>query len=445
MTVREIALRMLDQYETEGKYVNLLLSSHIADPLNPKERAALTALLYTVVEHKLTYDYYVGSVAKRATADIDPHTLNILRLGACQIIDMESIPDFAAVNETVGLASGKGERSFVNAVLRRISALKASGELPMPDRRKNPARYLSVRYSFPLWMVKHFISLLGEDAAERLLRCYNENEYTDLTVNTLRISREELIERLRTSGVDAEASPLSPSTVRIDGACDVRRLEGFAEGLFFVQDTASALSQLALAPTPGDRIADLCSAPGGKSFLCAILSADEGEIYSMDIHESKLSLIRSGAERLGLSSIRVSEADARVRREELTGSLDRVICDCPCSGLGVLGKKSDMRYRSPEGMEELPELQLEILDAASAYPKEGGYILYSTCTLNPSENEEVVRRFLDTHPSFHPSDFLLGELRSEGGMLTLYPHIHQTDGFFIAKLVRGVGAEREED
>ena len=436
MTVRELALLLLDEYELEGKYVNLLLKSHRADNLTREERASLTALLYTVTEHKYTYDYYVCAVAARSLSDIDPRTLNLLRLGVCQIVDMSAIPDFAAVNETVKLARNKGEASFVNAILRKISRLKDEGRLPLPQREKNPARYLGVVYSFPLWLTKHFISLLGEEKTEELLRRFNSHDTTDLTVNTLKVGRDELVAMLGSAGYDAAPSNISPITVRISGSVNPAELPGFAEGYFFVQDTASAISAAVLAPECGDKIIDVCACPGGKSFAAAILSGDSGRVLSLDIHESKLSLIRDGAERLGLSSVEVGAQDARDAIPELVGTFDRVICDCPCSGLGVLGKKSDMRYRDPEGIRDLPELQCSILSSASEYLRVGGYMVYSTCTLNPAENEEVVSRFLAEHPNFATVPFSIGEMKCEGGMLTLYPHIHNTDGFFVAKLIK---------
>ncbi|MBR7116756.1 MAG: 16S rRNA (cytosine(967)-C(5))-methyltransferase RsmB [Clostridia bacterium] len=436
MTLRELALGMLDQYELEGKYVNLLLTSHSADSLKREERASLTALLYTVTERKHTYDYYISSVAKRQTAEMDIHTLNILRLGVCQIVAMDSIPDFAAVNETVKLARGKGERAFVNAILRKIAGLKAEGALPMPDKNKNYARYLSVKHSFPLWLTKHFIALVGEENTERIFEHFNTHTSTDITVNTAKVTRDELIATLKADGIDARASELSLITVRINGSVDPRRLRGFDEGHFFVQDTASALDALVLAPETKDRIIDVCACPGGKSFAAAILAGKDAEVSSFDIHESKLSLITSGAKRLGLDNIGVGVMDATKPDTALFSRFDRVICDCPCSGLGVLGKKPDMRYRSEDGIKELPELQYEILNASKNYLKVGGYLVYSTCTLNPMENEDVVRRFLGNHPDFASVEFEIGELKSSGGMLTLWPHIHATDGFFIAKIKR---------
>ena len=435
MTVREIVHSLLLEYEASGKYVNLSLSSHRLDGLSPEERGIVASVLYTVVERRITYDYYIATYAKRPTEKIDSYTLAALRLGVCQIVTMEKIPDFAAVNETVKLGRNKGERAFINGVLRAVVRAKDADELPLPPKEKI-ARHLSVKHSFPQPLVKHFIDLVGIDGCEKLLEYYNESKVTDLTVNTTKISREALLRAFVERGIDAVAHPDSSLTIRLAGSYDPRRLFGFDEGYFLVQDAASAISALALGTERGDRVIDVCAAPGGKSFAAAILSGETGSVLSQDLHESKLSLIRSGKERLGLSNIEVLSGDATDPRVELFGTFDRVICDCPCSGLGVLAKKADMRYRSLEEIEALPELQYSILSASANYLKVGGTLLYSTCTLNPKENEEVASRFLREHPDFVAVDFKVGSLVSTSGMLTTYPHIHKMDGFFISKMVK---------
>lgn len=434
MNIRQIALRILDEYELSGKYINLALSTHAADNLSREEKAALTVLLYTVVERKLTYDYYICAIAGRSDSEIDIHTKNILRLGLCQLIDMTSVPDFAAVNETVKLARQKGERAFVNGVLR--SAQRQKDSLPMPPEEKNYKRYLSVKYSFPLETVKHFDSLFGREDTEALLKFYNETKYTDITVNTTKISAKDYKDALSERGIETEICPGIKNSLRIEGSLNPERLYGFSEGLFFVQDRASHVSALVLDPQCGETIIDVCSAPGGKSFCAAILMGNKGKIYSFDLHESKLSLIESGKERLGLDIINVDSLDATTPRVELFGKADRVICDAPCSGLGVLGKKPDLRYKDMATTRELPALQLEILTASSKYLKAGGTLVYSTCTLNPAENEDVVSVFLGEHPDFALAPFSLGGLSAEDGMLTLLPHKHGTDGFFVAKLYK---------
>ena len=432
MTVREIALELLCEIEAAGKYANLAISSHLTDSLEPSDKKILTALLYTAVEHRITYDYYIGYLAGRSLAEVTPRVKNILRLGLCQILDMTSVPDFAAVNETVKLARNKGERAFVNGVLRR--AARERDSLPLPDRAKNAARYLSVRYSYPQPTVKRFIELIGEESTESLLAAFNSSSYTDLTVNTLKTSPEALAASICEQGYSAAVHHLSPITVRVEGSVDPRSLRGFAEGEFTVQDAASAIAVQALAPRLGERVIDVCACPGGKTVAAAILSQDAGEIYSFDLHESKLSLIESTVGRLGLSSVSIGAQDATAARAEYIGTADRVICDVPCSGLGVLGKKPDLRYKDLAVSGELAELGYKILCESARYLKAGGTLLFSTCTLEALENGGTVSRFLASHPDFSPLDFEVGGLSSTCGELTLYPHVHATDGFYIALL-----------
>ena len=438
MTVRQIALSLLDEYELSGKYINLSLNSHLTDKLSGEEKGFLTALVYTSVEHKLTYDYYIGSISGRSVKDMDIHTLNILRLGLCQLIHIDSIPAFAAVNETVSLSRHKGERSFVNGILRTAARLYENASLPMPDREKNSARYLSVAYSYPLSLVKYFISLYGETETEELLRAFGGEPYTDVAVNTTLISRDGYLDLLREKGIEARASDRSSISIRILGSCNPKSLPGFSEGYFFVQDEICTVSAEALEPNEGDRIIDVCACPGGKSFAAAILSGDNGEIVSFDLHLSKLSLIEKGSERLRLSSVRAEVRDAILPCESLFDTADRVICDVPCSGLGVLGKKADMRYKELSSLDELPDLQYNILSASSRYLKKGGILVYSTCTLNPKENEAVVEKFLASHPEFEALPFAFDDVRGEDGFFTALPHKTNTDGFFIAKLRRKI-------
>lgn len=434
MNIRQIALRILDEYEAGDKYINLALSSHLTDNLSREEKAALTALLYSSVERKLTYDYYICAISKRSESDIDPHTKNILRLGLCQILDMHSIPDFAAVNETVKLARSKGEKSFVNGVLRY--AAKNKDCLPMPDEQKNYRRYLSVKYSFPLAIVKHLDSLYGREATESILNFYNTEKYTDITVNTLKITVNDYIKELFAVGITAEGNALAPKSLRISSSVNPERLPGFDKGYFFVQDRASAICSEVLCARENELIIDVCSAPGGKSLASAVLSADKADIRSFDLHESKLSLIEDSVNRLGLTSISVSQRDAINPDSDLIGKADKVICDAPCSGLGVLGKKPDLRYKDLDSAFELPALQLQILTASAKYVKHGGVLVYSTCTLNPEENEKVVSQFLENTPDFVLTPFKLGDTEHKDGMLTLLPHVNYTDGFFIAKIMR---------
>ena len=431
MRARECVLRLLLEYEASGKYANLSLSSHALDSVSAEERGFVTSLFYTAVEHKLTYDYYIAAFSKRSADKLSDHTRNILRLGICQLVDMKNIPAFAAVNETVKLSKNPGERSFVNGVLRAVSSAE---ELPLPPREKNVARFLSVKYSVPAPTVKHFISMLGEEGAEALLSKFNETAPLTLTVNTLKIGVDDFIKKLRDAGYNATRAEFSDISVRLCGSENPRSLPGFSEGEFFVQDEASLLAATVLLSDGATYIADVCSAPGGKSFAMSVLSGGRAKIDSFDIHESKMSLIEGGAMRLGLSGITAKVRDARYPDADKFGCYGAVLCDAPCSGLGVIAKKPDLRYKDISSLSELPELQYEILAASSKYLAVGGTLVYSTCTLNEKENRGVVDRFLSENPDFSVADFSLGSLKSECGSLTLYPHIHNTDGFFIAKL-----------
>ena len=436
MNIRKLALSFLNEYESLGKYINLSLSSHRADNLSPEERGFLTSLLYTAVENKLTYDYYISAISGRGADKIDLVTKNILRLGLCQLLDMNSVPSFAAVNESVKLARNAGERSFVNGVLR--AADRQRDNLPLPDKEKNYARYLSVKYSFPIWIVKKFISVFGSEDAERLIISSRSSVPTDLTVNTEKISVEDFYKKLKDGGYEVSIPDVSPLTVRIEGSVDPTLVSGFSEGEFFVQDAACAASVSVLTPSLNENLIDVCAAPGGKSFAAAILMNNTGRVTSFDIHESKIPLILGGAQRLMLDCVNAECRDATNPDAELFGKIDRVICDVPCSGLGVLRKKPDLRYRSEDGVSELPELQYSILSASSKYLKAGGRMIYSTCTLLPEENEAVVGRFLSENRNFRAVDFNIGGYKSENGRFTFLPYIHNTDGFFVCLLEKEV-------
>ncbi len=434
MNAREIAVKLLRSYEENDSYVNLSLQNPLMSSLSEEERSFATALLYTTVERKITLDYYIASLAGRSVSDISPKALSLLRIGLAQILYMQGVPDYAAVSETVALARGAGERGFVNGVLR--AALRNKDALALPPREKNLARHLSVRYSVPPALAKYALALFGEAEAEAFFAASLTPAPLTLAVNALRISREDFIADLEKSGIACECTAHSPNGVRILSPVGVTAIPGYGEGRFFVQDEASQIAALALAPAPDARAVDVCAAPGGKSMLLAVQMQNRGEVLSLDLHASKLSLIAESAERLGLSIVRAEAQDATLGRAAEEKKFSFVLCDVPCSGLGVLSKKPDLRYRAMEGREDLPALQKKILWTSARYLCDGGTLVYSTCTLRPEENEEVVRAFLSEHPDFSLVPFRVGGLSADGGMLTTYPHIHGMDGFFVAKMKR---------
>ena len=432
---RAAALQMLLNYESSGAFLNLMLqgTSRPDRLAEAKDRAFLTRLLYGTVERKLTLDYAIAFFTKKPADALSAHTRQLLRLGLYQIYYMEKVPAFAAVSETVSLSLHKGEASLINGVLR---AALQTGKPPLPAREKNPARFLSVAYSVPLPTVKFFLSLYGESDTEALLTAFLQESPLTIRVNPIKISREDYLCILREKNIPAEPTAVAPYGIRILGRSDPMSLPLYQEGGFFVQDEASQIAGATLSPTAGSFVLDACAAPGGKSFSAAMYLSDRGYVEAFDLHESKLSLIREGARRLGLSSVVVDQKDATAPNAFPENRYDFVICDVPCSGLGVFGKKPDLRYMSTDRFQELLPIQKAILDNTARALKPGGVLVYSTCTLNPSENEEQVQTFLCRHQDFSLLPFTVGGRSFPAGMETLLPHKDGCDGFFIAKLQR---------
>jgi 16S rRNA (cytosine967-C5)-methyltransferase len=304
--------------------------------------------------------------------------------------------------------------------------MRLPAPIALPDK-KNMAKYLSVAYSVGEPLAARLVLELGDDGAEKYIASTLNSPATTLRVNTLKCSRDELAENI--SG--AIPTKLSPAGLYAGGS--VRDMHGFSKGLFFVQDEASQICVGALGAKAGERVLDVCSCPGSKTFGIAIEMENRGEIFAFDLHKNKLTLVESGAKRLGIDIIKTEAHDAREPIEELFESADRVLCDVPCSGVGVIGKKPEIRYKSLDDFARLPEIQYAILENCSKYVKVGGYLVYSTCTVLPEENILNVEKFLKAHGEFEVCDFKVGDVESENGALSLSPDIHGTDGFFVAK------------
>lgn len=432
LNVRRIALSLLAEWESGDKYINLLLDSPRTKGVTGQDRQFLTALLYGTVERLVTLDYAIERLTGKRADKLAPNTRRLLRMGLYQLLYMQGVADHAAVSETVSLASHRGERGFVNAVLRQ--AQRRSDLLAPPEKEAGTANHLSVAYGFPPLLVSHFLSQYGESETEALLAAFNKTAPLCLRVNTEKTDRATLLAALAARGLAAMPTSYSPVGIRLDGSADPTALYGFDDGLFFIQDEASQIAVSAAEIPRGATVIDTCACPGGKSFFASMMVGQEGKVLSLDLHESKLSLIRSSAERLGLSNITVRAHDGRNPDPALCETADVVLCDAPCSGLGVLGKKADLRHRAAARTGELPTLQSEILSAAATYVKKGGTLLYTTCTLSHAENEAVATAFVKANPAFVFEDFTVGVLASQDGMLTLMPSLHGCDGFFIAKL-----------
>ena len=420
---RKIAYDVLVRCASAEQYSNIALDTAIKrSDLTPPDRGLLTALVYGVIERQITLDAIIDGLCERGSADITPDVRTLLRLGLYQLAYLDRVPDHAAVNETVNMA-GKRSRGFVNAILRAF--IRSGKEIPIPGKEEDPIRYLSVKYSFCEGLCERFVAAFGLLRTEELFAAFGEHPDLTLRTNTLRITREELIAKLEEQGIHALPTKESDTGIRVCDRSPVTELYGFGEGLFFVQDEASQLCVKALDAKAGMHVMDACACPGSKSFGAAIDMQNEGSVLSCDLHKNKLSLVESGAARLGISILATAERDARNTNEEWIKAFDRVLCDVPCSGFGVFAKKPELRYKDPASSAALPDIQLAILKSASSYVKVGGKLVYSTCTLIHEENEENVARFLDEN-----SSFVLKEQR------TLYPDIDGTDGFFYAVLER---------
>ena len=428
---RALALQILNRTDSAGQYTNLALDAALKKSnLSAPDKALVTILVYGVTERRLTLDYLANALSSRAMETLDGTVRNLLRMGLYQLCYLDRIPAHAAVGETVALAPRRA-RGFVNAVLREYT--RRGQDISFPDKSTDLYRYLSVTYSIPEPLCKKLVDIFGVERAESVMEAFGHAPPVTLRVNTLKISPEQFASELcalgyRVHGFDALNTALRVSDFVPSGSPQL------ADGHAFVQDLASQICVEVLGAQPDDFVIDACACPGSKTFGTAIRMQNTGKILACDLHQSKLSLIRTGAERLGIDIIEVRERDARAHDPALRGKADRVLCDVPCSGFGVLAKKPEIRYKDLSDAAALPDIQFAILENCCRYVKDGGVLVYSTCTIFPEENQQNVARFLSAHPEFSAEDFCVGDICSEGGMLTLLPDTHGTDGFFIAKL-----------
>ena len=419
--VREIAVNLLTELEQNKAYSNIALNKIITqNNLSSMDKGLLTALFYGVLDRKITLDFVISKFLKTPINKLKPITKQALRIAVFQIMFMDKIPESAAVNESVNIVKKSKERynaSFTNGVLR--SLLRNPVELPQDDSLKS----LSIRYSCPENIIKGFIEDYGLETAKELLAQALQKPPITLRVNNTKITAEQLIKLLKDEGYTAECDTLENS-LKISGSIDVSSSQVYKKGYFHIQDMASQFTVNTLAPKPDERIADLCAAPGGKTFTISETMQNKGEVLAFDLYEKRCELISKGARRLGLDIIKTKTADATVYNAEL-GLFDAVLCDVPCSGLGVIRRKPEIKYKDISDFSELEQIQQKILCNASNYVKNGGRILYSTCTLRRAENEHQIEIFLDSH-----SEFVVKYER------TFMPQNDGTDGFYCALLVK---------
>lgn len=416
---RKIALKALLQVRSNAAYSNITLNKLLNDSkLSDYDKSFTTALFYGVLDRTLTLDYVLSKHIKSPLKKVSPFVLENLRSALYQIMFMDKIPESAAVNETVKIVKASKQKNlsgFVNGVLRNI--LREGASLPDGDSVND----LSVRYSCPQWIVSSLLTDYGLENTKEFLEHSLSAPNVILRVNTLKTDAESLLSELLDLKIPAEKG-LVENSVIIDGGIDVSHNGLYKNGLFHIQDSASQTAVKVLSPKSNERVLDLCSAPGGKSFTMAQYMENSGEIVACDIYNHRVELINNGAKRLGLEIIKPILNNACVYNANL-GTFDAVLCDVPCSGIGVIRRKPEIKYKSLEEYNDITQIQAQILDNADLYLKENGRILYSTCTVRKCENDFVVQRFLDKHPYY--------ELKYQH---TFMPHIDGTDGFYCALL-----------
>ena len=435
---REAAFAALLACEKQGAWSDQAIKNASRRmKLNSRDAALAANLCYGVVQNQLLLDFWIDRFSNTPAAKLEREVRISLRLGLYQLHFLDRVPDSAAVNESVNLTRryvrSRGAAGLVNAVLRAFQRSAPEQRTPqLADRMET----LSVQYSHPIELTRLLAENLGGDV-EALLAADNRPAELTVQVNTLKATTAELTAQLEAAGVGVTPHPWLDDCLYLKGSGDLERLDAFRDGLFYVQDSAARLAVLAAAPERGQRVLDVCAAPGGKSFAAAIAMGGEGEIISCDLQSKKLTRIEKSAARLGIGCIQTQAADGRQFNEDWAERFDVVLTDVPCSGLGIIRKKPDIRYKDLDRIADLPAIQRDILANASRYVKPGGVLLYSTCTVLTRENADVVLDFLADHPAFHlePTD-LPGPVDGSRGLVTLWPHLHGTDGFFFAKLRR---------
>ena len=431
---RTEAVRLLTKFEKDASYSAIALSEALKniDFADSRDVSFAVSLVYGVLEHKITLDYNISLYLTSSVKKLKPVVLNCLRIGAYQLLYLDKVPQRAAVNESVRIVKKLGfsfASGLVNAVLRKI----ASSGLILPDD-SNQEEYLSVRFSVDLSIARMLIRDYGFEKAQNILDVFSGRRPIYIRHNTLRCTEEQLKASLEADGVSFKETELE-GCISISDTGDISRLSAYKNGYFHVQDMASQICCKLLGAKGGERIIDCCAAPGGKSFTVAQYMENCGSLISCDMYEHKISLINSGAKRLGITVIDAVCSDA-VRLNTLYSEADRVLCDVPCSGIGVMGRKPEIRYKNEADFSSLPEIQKNILYSCSEMVRKGGVLIYSTCTLNKKENEEICEGFLRDHPDFHISDDADYKSLTDR-FITFLPDKNGSDGFFIAKFIRG--------
>ena len=438
------ALNTLMDITRQDAYAQLALSARLRESrLSRLDRDFVTELVYGTLERLITLDYYLNSALEKP--ELDAVVRDILRLGAYQILYLDRVPDHAAVDESVKLARLLRRDAFsglINGVLRGLARAKEAGRLPLP-KEWNPVLHLSVENSMPVWIVEKLIDAYGFDTARDICQYRDPVHPMTVRITKARTTPPEFEALMQNRGWTYRNTSL-PGVYHVTGASDVGLDRAFQAGLYSVQGESSILAAMAVSPKPGQTVLDACAAPGGKTACLVEMMRGTGRVHAWDIHEHRVEMIRSMIKRLRLDTVRPAVRDASKVKEDWMGAVDAVLLDAPCSGLGVMLSKPDVKYRqSPESAESLAKLQAGLLDACCQYVKPGGTLVYATCSILPEENGEQIGAFLKRHPQFVPDTEGLQKAlpslyadRIENGKLQLFAHRDEVEGFFIARMKR---------
>jgi 16S rRNA (cytosine967-C5)-methyltransferase len=446
--IRKYALEILIEVNNSNARANDLIDQTMKKHGFPdQDRALLTELVYGSIRWQEKLDWVISQfVTPAKLRKTQPEIIEILRLGLYQLLHLDGIADYAAVSESVELAKkygNKGSSGFVNAILRNV--IRNKDKIKYSDINKDPIKHISVRYSHPEWMVQRWIDRYGIKQTIDICLANNTRPPLFIRTNMLKVSRQDLIESLENDGLSVSTSDRVPESIEVFNLNkSLAQLESYNKGLFQVQDESSMLIGHILDPKPDEIIIDVCSAPGGKSTHIAELMENKGKIMSFDINKDRLGMLNENCQRLGINIIETIVSDARNIGEHIKEKADRILIDAPCTGLGVLRRRVEARWRrTPEQIDEFAKLQYEILESVCQYVKPNGVLVYCTCTIEPEENERVVEKFLESHPEFQIqsiSPFLPDiadrmNIVSAEGYLKTYPHIHNIDGFFAVRMI----------
>lgn len=429
---RLLAIKMLNKTFTKNGYSNIVVDNALSSSnLTPQQKKLCSILYYGVLERKVTLDYIVSRYSKKPLNRLDASVLNILRCGIYQILYLDSIPDSASVNESVNLAKKlrlSSASGYINAILRGF--IRDGKTYPLP---KDVLHSLSIQYSAPVWLVDKLLKEYDRESAISMLETSVQKAPVTFRVNSTVCSDTECLEAL--GSLNAEKVEYLEHCYSLTSG-DITSTEAFKLGMLHVQDLSSQLCCKALSPKPTDIVLDICSAPGGKTFTLAETMENSGTIYAFDLHQNRVNLISNGAKRLHLTNVIAQVGDGSKYSPSLPMA-DKVLCDVPCSGLGVVRRKPEIKYKNPKDFENLPNVQYKILETASKYLKVGGELVYSTCTVSRAENDDVIKKFLGLNDNYIGIPFLQGLGEPFGGdTATVFPKYYNSDGFFIAKLKR---------